>query len=336
MRDRMEEILEQTGNFVKKELEQDSSGHDWWHIVRVTRTAKMLAMLENADEYICEMSALLHDVADEKLNESKEAGMDKVKSWLLLSGVDSKDQDQILGIIAEMSFGSGSGKPPVTLEGRIVQDADRLDAIGAIGIARTFAYSGWKGQLMYDPALKPRDQFTKEEYRNERSTAVNHFYEKLLKLKSRMNTEAAQVFAEGRHEELKRFLWAFDREWGFANESSFEESVGQRGVVSRIHVAFDASSSGSLKLMLRGKPDERVVSLEDNLMIGPLPDKQDAGSTAMRWNWFLGQMETSEERDDFKEMLMRAAIDWRTLPCQLAKYQLGGVGKRIRVRANGA
>ncbi|MGN1386168.1 MAG: HD domain-containing protein [Bacillus sp. (in: firmicutes)] len=202
-----------TKEFVQKQLENDASGHDWWHIVRVAKTAKTIAEQEQADLFICEMSALLHDIADEKLNPSEEEGFKKVKDWLNTIEVDDKSVSEIIRIISTMSY-KGGGQPAMqTLEGKIVQDADRLDAIGAIGIARTFAYAGSKGDMMYDPAIVPREQMTKEEYRTGKSTAVNHFYEKLLKLKELMNTDYAKLMAEDRHRFMEVYLQMFFKEW---------------------------------------------------------------------------------------------------------------------------
>lgn len=202
-----------TKEFVQKQLENDASGHDWWHIVRVAKTAKTIAEQEQADLFICEMSALLHDIADEKLNPSEEEGLKKVKDWLHTIEVDDKAVSEIIRIISTMSY-KGGGQPAMqTLEGKIVQDADRLDAIGAIGIARTFAYAGSKGDMMYDPAIVPREQMTKEEYRNGKSTAVNHFYEKLLNLKELMNTDYAKLMAEERHRFMEVYLQRFFKEW---------------------------------------------------------------------------------------------------------------------------
>lgn len=317
-----EYILDQARLFVRTELQDDSSGHDWWHIVRVTRIAGMLAMTESANEYICELAALLHDIADEKLNDSKEAGMDKVRTWLVEAGVEADDREHVLDIIATMSFGNHSGEPPATLEGRIVQDADRLDALGAIGIARTFAYSGWKGQAIYDPNLESRDSFTKEEYRNARSTAINHFYEKLLKLKSLMNTEGARILAEERHEVMKRYLWAFDSEWGLANESYIEESLRFRGEVHRFHIVFDASTLGSLRMALQDHAGEIPMMLEDNLMFGPLPEENVLHGANTRMRWFSNRFSNTEERDSWIESLMRAAFAWKTMPDQLAKHPI--------------
>ncbi|WP_422656698.1 DUF3658 domain-containing protein [Paenibacillus sp. EC2-1] len=317
-----EYILEQAKLFVRAELQDDGSGHDWWHIVRVTRTACLLAMIEGANVYICELAALLHDIADEKLNASKEAGIDKVNTWLVEAGVEADEQEHVLDIISSMSFGNNSSEPLPTLEGRIVQDADRLDAIGAIGIARTFTYSGWKGQAIYDPELRPRESFTKSEYRNGRSTSINHFYEKLLKLKSMMNTDGARILAEERHDVMKRYLWAFDSEWGLANESYIEESLRFHRNIKRLHIVFDASTLGSLRFALQDHEGEIPVMLEDNLMIGPLPKEHSPQSTNLRLRWFCDRFSNSEERDSWMERLMRASFDWEALPRQFAKYPI--------------
>lgn len=206
-------ILQAARAFVKDELGQDSSGHDDWHAYRVSEMAGRIAQAEQADVFICRLTGLLHDVADEKLNESEEAGQLKVRTWLARHQVEDHAIDHVMEIIQTMSF-KGGGMPPVkTLEGQIVQDADRLDAIGAIGIARTFAYSGKVGQLIYDPNIKPRDQMDKESYRKEKSTAVNHFYEKLLKLSEMMNTPTARVLAAGRHQYMLEYLDRFFKEW---------------------------------------------------------------------------------------------------------------------------
>jgi uncharacterized protein len=207
-----QDILARAEAYVKQELGKDSSGHDWWHIYRVTKMAKHLATKEGVDVFICELAALLHDIADEKLNPSKEAGLDKVNRWLQANKVDSEVAEQVLEIISTMSYSGGNNPPMRTLEGKVVQDADRLDAIGALGIARTFAYSGWKGQLIYDPAIPVREEISKEAYR-EKSTAINHFHEKLLKLKSLMNTPTARNIAEQRHQVMEAYLKQFYAEW---------------------------------------------------------------------------------------------------------------------------
>ncbi|WP_281884428.1 HD domain-containing protein [Paenibacillus sp. YYML68] len=201
--------------YAREALGQDSSGHDWHHSARVARTAVQLAQLEQADSYIAELAAWLHDVADEKLNESKEAGLAKVERWLRdVSGAAVEDSAHVLRIIANMSYNGGHSQPLDTMEGKVVQDADRLDALGAVGIARTFAYSGWKGQLIYDPELCPREQMSAAEYRQQRSTAINHFYEKLLKLRDLLHTESARRLAEERHQFMLTYLEQFARETG--------------------------------------------------------------------------------------------------------------------------
>ena len=208
-----EEQIELTKDFVKKHLENDASGHDWWHIVRVAELAKTIAMKEQADLFICEMSALLHDIADEKLNATEAEGLKKVRDWLYAIAMDESSISKIISIISGMSY-KGGGQPAMqTLEGKVVQDADRLDAIGAIGIARTFAYAGSKGDLIYDPAMAPREKMTKEEYRSGKSTAINHFYEKLLKLKELMNTDYAKLLAKERHQFMEIYLQQFFKEW---------------------------------------------------------------------------------------------------------------------------
>jgi len=206
-------ILAATYAFVKQELSGETSGHDWWHIHRVVQMARRLALAVGADDYICSMAALLHDIADEKLNPSKEVGMQRVADWLEQQQVDEVDREHITFIIANMSYNGGNNPPLPSMEGKIVQDADRLDAIGAIAIARTFVYAGHVGDMMYDPDLPVREQMTAEEYRNGRSTAINHFHEKLLKLKNRMNTPAARQIAEERHRYMEDYVARFYQEW---------------------------------------------------------------------------------------------------------------------------
>jgi uncharacterized protein len=208
-----EQILASARTLVEAELGRDSSGHDCWHIYRVTEMAKRLAAEEGADAFVCELAALLHDIPDEKLNESAEAGQRKLLEWLDRQALEEEVRAHVLEIINTMSFKGGNQPPMRTLEGKVVQDADRLDAIGAVGIARTFAFSGARGQLMHDPHLPAREQMTAEEYRRGKSTAVNHFYEKLLLLKDLMNTEGAKRLAEERHRFMKMFLGRFYAEW---------------------------------------------------------------------------------------------------------------------------
>lgn len=208
-----QKIIEATTTFVKNILQHDSSGHDWWHIERVRKAALQIGEKENANLFVVEMAALLHDVADEKLNKSEEEGLMKVRSWLSSLQITESEQEEVIEIISTMSFKGGSRPPMKTIEGQVVQDADRLDAIGAIGIARTFAYAGAHGDLIYDPELPFRESMTKDEYRNGKSTAVNHFYEKLLKLKDTLNTNAAKKAAQERHDFMTAFLDQFYKEW---------------------------------------------------------------------------------------------------------------------------
>lgn len=207
------EIILRTENYVRQILEDDHSGHDWWHIVRVRNIAIELAVKEEANQFIVELAALLHDVADEKLIKDEEEGIKQIENWLTNLTVSSEDVNHIIEIIKNMSFKGGNNAPLQTIEGKIVQDADRLDAIGAIGIARTFAFAGSRGSLIYDPTIEIRESMTKEEYRNGKSTAINHFYEKLLKLSKLMNTDSAKQMAEGRHRFMEEYLDQFYREW---------------------------------------------------------------------------------------------------------------------------
>ncbi|MDY5636386.1 MAG: HD domain-containing protein [Streptococcus orisratti] len=206
-------ILEKAEQLVRSRLEGDSSGHDWWHIVRVRNTARTIAMEEKADVFLCEMAALLHDMADDKLTDQPEVELANLQLWLANQGLTEVMISNIIQIITTMSFKGGGGQPMVSLEGKIVQDADRLDAIGAIGIARCMAYSGSKGRLIHDPTKQPREQLTPDEYRNGQDTAIMHFYEKLLKLKDLMNTDFGRKMAEQRHQYLENFLTEFYAEW---------------------------------------------------------------------------------------------------------------------------
>lgn len=206
-------IISETEKMVFQQLKEEGSGHDWWHIYRVTQTAKTIAEQEKADLFTCIMAALLHDLADEKIVGDEKKGIEEIKRWLTEMNVDNLSQSNIINIITTMSF-KGGGRPRMeTLEGKIVQDADRLDAIGAIGIARVFAYSGAVNQLIHDPNVKVRNDLTPEKYRHEKSTAINHFYEKLLKLKDLMNTDYGKKLAERKHQFMEEYLERFFQEW---------------------------------------------------------------------------------------------------------------------------
>ncbi|MEF3306087.1 HD domain-containing protein [Paenibacillus sp. GYB003] len=209
------EMLRRAERFAKTVHEGDATGHDFYHVERVVRMARRIAEAEGADPFVCELAALLHDVADEKLNPSKAAGLAKVRRWLDGEPLDEAVKSDIVDIIATMSYGSGTSAMR-TLEGSVVRDADRLDAIGAIAIARTFVYAGWKGHPIHDPDLPPRSSMTPEQYRTDKTTAINHFYEKLLKLKSLLHTETARAIAEERHRFMERYLEQFHKEWNGA------------------------------------------------------------------------------------------------------------------------
>ncbi|UOQ85014.1 HD domain-containing protein [Gracilibacillus salinarum] len=209
-----EQVIDATENFVRQTLLGEESGHDWYHIERVTTTAKKLAAEEGANLFIVTLAALLHDLADDKVVDSEDEGLRNIQNWLLDHQVNQEDQEHILMIILHMSFKGGNGKSLETIEGQVVQDADRLDAIGAVGIARCFTYAGKKGQPIYEPDLAVRQEMSVSEYRHGRSSAIHHFYEKLLKLKELMNTRSGYRMAEKRHQLMELYLDAFFEEIG--------------------------------------------------------------------------------------------------------------------------
>ena len=206
-------IVADTIDMVKEKLNNEGSGHDWYHIERVWKMASKLAAKEQANSYIVELAALMHDLIDDKLVSSKDEAVQEVEYWLEGAGVSSSDAERIIDIIQTISFKGGNGRKLTTLEAQIVQDADRLDAIGAIGIARCFTYAGSKGDVIFNPELSVRESMTEKEYREGPSSAVHHFYEKLLKLKDLMNTETAKQIAEERHAFMEDFLIQFFKEW---------------------------------------------------------------------------------------------------------------------------
>ncbi|MCL6571966.1 MAG: HD domain-containing protein [Bacillus sp. (in: Bacteria)] len=208
------QMIKQTEVFVRHELGEDATGHDWFHVDRVRRSALHICKEEQAgNPFIIEMAALLHDISDEKLNESIEKGEEKLEAFLETIPVTVQEKKYIGQIIASISFKGGNNRALASIEARIVQDADRLDAIGAIGITRVFAYGGKKGQPIYDPKINVREEMSLEEYRKGKSTSIHHFYEKLLKLKDLMNTEAAKKMAEPRQQMMIVFLEQFYQEW---------------------------------------------------------------------------------------------------------------------------
>lgn len=209
------EIINETREYVEKTLKGEGSGHDWWHILRVWNTAKTIGKKEKANMFVVELAALLHDIADWKFNGGDElAGARVSREWLEKLNVDQETIGHICDIITTSSFkGAGVKTEMKTLEGKVVQDADRLDAIGAIGIGRTFAYSGHKGREMYNPNVKPEFHTSAEQYKNNTTPTINHFYEKLLLLKDLMNTETARKVALKRHKYMESFLKQFFKEW---------------------------------------------------------------------------------------------------------------------------
>jgi uncharacterized protein len=209
-------LLERTEGFVRERLEGLACGHDFWHIHRVRLLALRIAKSEGADAFLVEMAALLHDIADPKLNASAEEGRRILEEYLEACGLPAPLREKLEYILARVSFTRELGAPdeePRPLELQAVQDADKLDALGAIGIARTFAYGGSKGQAMHEPGLPPREALTPEAYRQGRSTSINHFHEKLLKLKSMMNTKTGKALAEARHRFMVLYLEHFQAEW---------------------------------------------------------------------------------------------------------------------------
>jgi uncharacterized protein len=207
-------IIQKTADFIKREFGNDSSGHDWWHIYRVWKNAIAICEREQAGLFIVELAALLHDLDDWKFNDSMDETPRRAIAWMESCGVEPQTIQAVCDIIMNVSYkGAQVENKMKTLEGFIVQDADRLDAIGAIGIGRAFAYGGYRNRPMYDPETENQMHASFEEYRNSKSATINHFYEKLLLLKDKMNTAAAKKIAEQRHEVMLKFLDQFMLEW---------------------------------------------------------------------------------------------------------------------------
>ena len=212
------EVIKSTIDFVKKTLEGAEGGHDWFHIERVYKNAKLIAQGEEVDLFIVELGSLLHDIADAKFHEGDESiGPKKAADFLRSMDIDETIIRHIENIIRYVSFKSsldtGKLKAFNSNELRVIQDADRLDAIGAIGIARAFNYGGFKNRALYDPAIVPLINQDKETYKNSKAPTINHFYEKLLLLKDKMNTESARKIAEKRHLFMEQYLDQFYDEW---------------------------------------------------------------------------------------------------------------------------
>jgi len=211
----MQSVIISTINFVKKTLENAETGHDWFHIERVYKMALNINEQEQGDELTVSLAALLHDIADPKFNNGdEEIGPNKAEAYLKSIGIDPKIITHVKLIIQNMSFKNSFDQNGFTSqEMQIVQDADRLDAIGAIGIARAFTYGGFKNRVLYDPEIKPESHHTKESYKNTSAPTINHFYEKLFLLKEMMNTKAGKTIAAERHKFMETYLEQFYAEW---------------------------------------------------------------------------------------------------------------------------
>jgi len=208
-------VINKTKDYVKSKLDGEGTGHDFWHILRVYKTAIYIGEKEKADLFVVSLAALLHDIADWKFNEgNSDIGPKLSREWLETLGVEEHIIDRVTNIIGTISFKGGTtNASQKTIEGKVVQDADRLDALGAIGIARAFAYGGYKERELYNPTIDPQKYNSFEQYRKNTGTTVNHFYEKLLLLKDLMNTESGKSMAKERHEFMEDYLKQFFLEW---------------------------------------------------------------------------------------------------------------------------
>lgn len=208
-------MIEKTIAFVKEKLRGAEAGHDWFHIERVYKNALLIAQDDSeADLLVVQLGALLHDIADSKFHNGDESiGPETARKFLSENNVDEEVIEKVVKIIENISFKGGVKREYTSRELDIVQDADRLDAIGAVGIARTFNYGGFKNRELYNPKIKPNLNMTKEEYKNSTTPTINHFYEKLLLLKDKMNTPKGKELAQQRHEFMEQFLAQFYKEW---------------------------------------------------------------------------------------------------------------------------
>jgi uncharacterized protein len=214
------QIIESIKNEIKSQFKGESSGHDWHHINRVCLISKQIAIKENANIFITQVAALLHDIADHKFVTDFES--ESIKRTLVVLSkfpeISKQEIEDVTHIVLNCSYKGGTESNKIkSLEGRIVQDADKLDAIGAIGIARTFAFGGKFGSVLYDPEVNPIHHKTLESYHKNRSHTINHFYEKLLLLKDLMHTDSAKEIAIERHQFMEVFLNQFYREWNSEN-----------------------------------------------------------------------------------------------------------------------
>jgi uncharacterized protein len=208
-------VIENTIAYVKKELANAEGGHDWFHIERVWKLAKTIAKEEKANLLVVELGALLHDIADSKFHNGDESiGPKKALTFMHTQKISKEDKQHVLAIIENISFKGGETQNNIdSLEFKVCQDADRMDAIGAIGIARAFNYGGFKNRGLYDPAIAPKLNMTKEEYKKSTAPTINHFYEKLLLLKDLMHTDTAKKMAAHRHAYMETFLKEFYAEF---------------------------------------------------------------------------------------------------------------------------
>jgi uncharacterized protein len=210
-----DQIIQNTIAFVKDELQNAEGGHDWFHIERVFKNSLLISKNEEVDLTVVSLGALLHDIADYKFHDGDETvGPTKARKFLQSQNLSEEKIQHVVNIIENISFKGGNiDQTFYSKELDVIQDADRLDAIGAIGIARTFNYGGFKNRKMYDPDIKPDLKMTPEEYKISNAPTINHFYEKLLLLKDLMNTETGQKIAEDRHLFMEQFLEQFYAEW---------------------------------------------------------------------------------------------------------------------------
>jgi uncharacterized protein len=210
----MNQLVESVAKYIRAKFEGEGSGHDWLHIERVWHLARHLAEKEGASQDVAELAALVHDIADWKFHGGDDtAGPRAARALLLAEGAEEAVIEEVVDIVATISYkGAGVASSMKTLAGQCVQDADRLDAIGAVGIARCFAYGGHVGRPMYDPEIAPVLHQSAEAYKASQSTAINHFHEKLLLLKDRMNTASGRALAEARHRFMEDFLVRFHAE----------------------------------------------------------------------------------------------------------------------------
>jgi len=210
------DLIEATKAFVKDTLKNAEGGHDWFHIQRVYNNALLISKNEPVDIFVVQLGALLHDIADSKFHDGDEkVGPKLAREFLFMHNVDSLIIEHVVNIIKHISFKQSleGGVGFASKELDVIQDADRLDAIGAVGIARCFNYGGFKNRPLYDPSIQPKLNMTKEEYKTSKAPTINHFYEKLLLIKDKMNTKTGKALAESRHKYMEQYLKQFYAEW---------------------------------------------------------------------------------------------------------------------------